>query len=258
MMRQLGLIAFLMIWLAPAAAALAGSEATVRQLFDEGNARYRQLQFEPAAGNYEAALHNGFDSGPLYFNLGNARLKAGQIGQAIWAYHNAKQLIPRDHDLDMNIAYAQLSAAEAVLASVKPPAWLRWVMLDEQLSLRELVVLTGFLGWLSAAAWVLRGWRLDSPGPLRARAWVVTIAWLLSFVILAAQSSWQQPGRRAVAVQATEARFSPQESGTVHFALPEGTVVDVRHREPGWVQIQRGDGRTGWVAQGSVRDMGYP
>jgi SH3-like domain-containing protein len=43
-------------------------------------------------------------------------------------------------------------------------------------------------------------------------------------------------------------RFEPSESGTVHFSLPEGAVVTVLAVREAWQQVQRADGRRGWVA----------
>ncbi|MBN3037894.1 MAG: tetratricopeptide repeat protein, partial [Candidatus Omnitrophica bacterium] len=83
-----------------------GSEQA-RSLFYQGNAKYSEEHYEQAIENYEQVLSLGFESGPLYYNLGNSYFKKGYLGKAILNYMRAKKLMPQDADLKSNLAYAQ-------------------------------------------------------------------------------------------------------------------------------------------------------
>src|SRR5262249_6562621 len=66
--------------------------------FESANKLYYENKFPEAAAAYEKLLRPGTASAALYFNLGNAWFKAGQIGRALAAYRQAEQLSPRDPD----------------------------------------------------------------------------------------------------------------------------------------------------------------
>ena len=83
----------------------AGSAGTVAQVYNEANALYRQGEFREAASRYEEVVSQGVRNGNVFFNLGNAWFKAGEIGQAILAYERALKLMPGDEDVLLNLQF---------------------------------------------------------------------------------------------------------------------------------------------------------
>ena len=61
----------------------------------------------------------------------------------------------------------------------------------------------------------------------------------------------------AVVVGRDEApvRFEPSAGGTVHFQAKPGTMVRLLGAREGWAQVQRADGRRGWVEQTAVATL---
>src|SRR5689334_21968587 len=59
--------------------------------FDSANKLYEQGKFTEAASAYEKMVQTGQASAAVYYNLGNAFFKAGQIGRAIAAYNAAEK-----------------------------------------------------------------------------------------------------------------------------------------------------------------------
>src|SRR4051794_15821172 len=55
---------------------------TPASAFDAANKLYEQGNYKQAADAYKLLVQKAQVSAPLYFNLGNALFKAGQIGQA--------------------------------------------------------------------------------------------------------------------------------------------------------------------------------
>src|SRR5579871_870004 len=53
-------------------------------------------QYRESARAFESALADGFRSGTVYYNLGNAYYRAGEYGRAILNYRKAKPYRPRD------------------------------------------------------------------------------------------------------------------------------------------------------------------
>ncbi len=74
--------------------------------FEIANAAYADGRYEEAAAGYEALLAETPDA-TLYYNLGNARFKQGELAQAILNYERALRLRPNYADAKYNLAFAQ-------------------------------------------------------------------------------------------------------------------------------------------------------
>ena len=57
--------------------------------------------------NTQGLIDDGVDNGKLYYNLGNAQLQIGDLGQAIVSYRRAERLIPNDSNLRENLRFAR-------------------------------------------------------------------------------------------------------------------------------------------------------
>src|SRR2546425_171753 len=73
------------------------------ELFDKAKS---SDEFRAAAKELEALLVDGYQNGAVYYNIGNAYMRAGDVGQAIAAYRKAKPFRPRDPYLDANLRQA--------------------------------------------------------------------------------------------------------------------------------------------------------
>jgi len=79
--------------MAGAVAAAAGARAdSATSPFDQANQLYEQGHYGAAAAAFEKMTQTGPVSAAVYFNLGNAWFKAGQLGRAICAYRRAAEL----------------------------------------------------------------------------------------------------------------------------------------------------------------------
>ncbi|MEA3297510.1 MAG: tetratricopeptide repeat protein, partial [candidate division Zixibacteria bacterium] len=60
--------------------------------FTSANSFYKEKDYESAVGMYNRILAQGVESAALYYNLGNACFKSGDLGHAILYYSRAKRL----------------------------------------------------------------------------------------------------------------------------------------------------------------------
>jgi tetratricopeptide (TPR) repeat protein len=249
-----GVVLLLIASLATTARAV-DAPASPQTTFFHANALYKDGQYAAAATEYEQLLQSGAISGNVYFNLGNAYVKAGEKGKAILNYERARRFMPSDPDVAANLGYAQsLTGAEACV----PPLWQRLVFpLAQRFA-------TGGLFWLTSGAYTflmlaLAAYRL---WPRRPR-WLLYSAGALAVLVVIATTSlaqqltseeWQ---RQAVVIAEgdTAARFEPATNGTVHFALKEGSHVHILDSREGWLQVARCDGRRGWIPKSAVEEL---
>src|SRR5690348_13772181 len=102
-----------------------GFAADISAGFDSANKLYEQGKFADAASAYEKLVQTGSVSPVLYFNLGNAYFKSGQLGHALAAYHRAEQLAPRYPDVRANLRFVRGQVQGPTLS---PTGLQRWLM----------------------------------------------------------------------------------------------------------------------------------
>jgi tetratricopeptide (TPR) repeat protein len=231
----------------------AGSAQTAStQSYNEGNHEYAEGRFEAARDLYLQATTTGVRDSRLFYNLGNACFKAGQLGEAILWYERALRLAPRDPDIAHNLRYAR-----AVKVDSDPePGSLVWRALDRAFSyptLNELCVATSvFLVLLfGLGSWRILGRR--QPGTL----WTVLTG--ASLVLLVGSGLWlgtrmHRSGMPEAVLIATagSARSGPDQDQTVVFQAHEGTKFQVERQQDGWVLVRLANGLGGWLPSDQV------
>lgn len=93
-------------------ASQAAAQAAALEAMRTANELYEAGQYAQAAQAYEQLASQGFGDGALFYNLGNAQFRQGNLGQAILNYRRAQQYIPRDADIAANLALARSLTAD--------------------------------------------------------------------------------------------------------------------------------------------------
>lgn len=96
-------------------------------------------QYREAAKEFETTLADGYRSGAVYYNLGNAYFRAGEYGRAILNYRKAKPYLPRDPYLKANLQQA-IAAAPGKLAEPPAPWWSHVLFWSEWISFPTKVI----------------------------------------------------------------------------------------------------------------------
>ena len=250
--RRLGRAAAAVVILLVAAAA--GAAENPQAIFFKGNSLYADGRYAEAAAEYERVLGTGVASANVYFNLGNAYLKAGDAGRAVLAYERARRLAPGDPDVRANLAFARADDA----SGNEPPRWTRVVFPVAAVWSSDTLVT------VAAAAWwvlfLLLAVRQLLPATRRPAGWAALVAGLvlaLAGASAAYRLSTVDLRRTAVVVAPTTVavRFEPTANGTVHFRAKSGTTLRLFGEREGWVQVARPDGLRGWVERDAVAEL---
>ncbi|MDP3792051.1 MAG: tetratricopeptide repeat protein [Candidatus Omnitrophota bacterium] len=226
------------------------------RLFYNGNSFYEKREYDKAIEEYQKIADGGIESGPLYYNMGNAYFKTGKTGYAILYYKKAIRLIPADSDLKSNLSYAQSLTEDSGLQATTPNkfAWLAKIPFRE-------FTLNGVARILIAFYLIVIG--LIAGGiisPLfKRRATFIFYPILLLFILALAGFSVRYYEeeiltRGIVVVKDVECKYEPIDKSTTYFTLREGQEVLVLKTRNGWRRIKRIDGKLGWVKSGSVEE----
>ena len=85
-------------------------------MIGKANGLYIEGEYTAAAKLYEQVIEEGKEASELYYNLGNAYYKAGNIPAGILNYERAKKLTPNDQDLIFNLKLANLKTVDKIEA----------------------------------------------------------------------------------------------------------------------------------------------
>ena len=240
--------AFLLCLILTAGPSYSQSVPEAQVLFREGNARYSEEKYEEAISDYEKALSQGLESGPLYYNLGNAHFKHGSLGKAILYYLRSAKLMPHDADLIANLGYARSLIKGGVIKSGGNWFARTFFTLAMSLSLAQLTLLSEVF-YLALIFFLIL---VIMRRPLRKHLFYVNIALFAAFIVaislFAARYDREFYKTEAVIIAGeTDCKFEPFIGATTFFTLSEGQSVAVLMSSKDWLKIKRPDGKQGWV-----------
>jgi tetratricopeptide (TPR) repeat protein len=210
--------------------------------FDAANTLYGQGRFAEAAEAYGKIIESGEVSPVLYFNLGNAFYKSGQMGRAIASYRRAERLAPRDPELRVNLQFVRNQVQGPTLA---PGRWQRWL---STLTLNEWTALAMAALWLWLGLLIVVQWRPQWKPALRNQLLVTGVAaGLLAGCLAAAYQAGRCTRVAVVTVPGAVVRNSPLDESPEAFGLKDGAEMAVLDRKDNWLQIAAGQNRSGWI-----------
>jgi len=220
------------------------------QAFLTGIRQYAEGDFPAAITAFRQITDAGVKNGSLFYNLGNAYLRDGDLGQAILWYERALILSPGDPDLKFNYAHA---LSKVIDENENPPnpvleVLLFWKHLLGEASVRWIAIL------LSLAAWVVLTIRdFHGKGSFRS---VLPIAVILSAIFsLTALYNYYGSSRTRFAVvlpDAVPVRSGLTAGATELFTLHAGTKVEIEKEQKDHYRIFFSDGKIGWVRKPDV------
>lgn len=214
---------------------------------------YKDGQYAQAINQYEAILASGFESGAVYYNLGNSYFKEGNIGKAVLNFERARRFLPRDSDLLFNERYVNNRVDQYGELDSKGimqrllQKHIEFYTLDEMALIVYLISAIGGVLYLIA---LFTGW---SRNALAFVAAVVFTGIVIFGGGMYAKMRYEQS--LAIVMQTTETYFEPREDSTVHFKLAQGAHARILKTEGLWVKIQRLDGKEGWIRKNVLENI---
>ncbi len=218
--------------------------------FISGIKQYKAGEFKDAATSFETIAVSGVVNSDLFYNIGNAYLKADDLGNAILWYERAKRLAPNDPDLLFNLAHANTLVKDKIDSPV--------TLTDIFFFWQGLVSLK----WLQTGAivfsWLFFLWagvqRFRQKSIFAGMGWWLISLLLVLFLVSGMEDYRGRARNMAVIIQNTAAvRSGIMETSTKLFELHAGTRVQVKAHKNGYLKIRLAKGRIGWVKPGDAK-----
>lgn len=210
--------------------------------FADGNTEYAAGRFKEAAEKYETAVAAGATNAAVFYNLGNAWYRAGDLGRAILNYERALALEPRHPEAAANVRLAREKARALELRKS------RWEAFASRGTTTHYVVTAAIGFWVlafAAAALVLGRRR----SVLLITACVVGV---LSCVIGVSCAYTLESGTRGRALaivldEKVDARLATADNANTVLTLPPGSEIKVLSTRGDWIYVALPNELRGWI-----------
>lgn len=214
----------------------------------------QDAKYDEAINTYETILGEGRESATLYYNLGYAYYKSGQLGKAILNMERAKRLSPNDPDVKANLEQAYSLTDQ--MQVIEPVFFIRWWNSFTNITDSDgwavifvvlfIIFLLGVSGFLFADAIVIRKVGFFSG----------IIVFFLGIIALSISIDKRQDivdSNEAIIMNASVTlTTSPDKNGTEMAILHEGTHVEILSELGEWIEVLLKDGNVGWLRKDEV------
>ncbi|MFC1554262.1 hypothetical protein ACFL7D_06490 [candidate division KSB1 bacterium] len=219
-------------------------------LFQEGNSFYQNDDYNEALQMYLGVMNEGFESGELYYNIGNTYYKLGNMGKTILFYERARRFIPDDEDLINNITLVNISLADRIEPLPEVFYIKYWNSFRNIFSI-TVWKLFFFVSWFFVSAAVTALFFTDNEKYVRRmKTSLISFGIVLIIItcVFVSKASLDKTGLDGIVMEKEVSVYSsPNETGTEVFLIHEGAKIRVKRRMDDWVEIRLEDGNVGWL-----------
>ncbi len=227
-------------------------------IWDRANTAYINSDFDGAIHGYDSIVQAGYSSYKLYYNLGNAYFKAGQIGESILNYHRALRLAPSDADVKHNLLVANSFVKDNIekVPEFFLKTWLHNLRLSVSSNTWAIISLIALTGAMAAMLIYLLAGRISWR---KSGFYTAIIALVVFFVSMGFSIKERREllhsSEAVVMSSAAPVKSSPDNSSKDIFVLHEGTKVKVLGSLDQWREIAIPDGNKGWILVSAIETI---
>lgn len=223
---------------------------TSDELMKSGNKFYQERNYQSAIESYQKILGQGFESGALYYNLGNAYFKIGKVGYAIFSYEKGLKLEPNDEDLLYNLKIANSRTVDKIteLPKLFLVSWWEGLVTSLNVSDWSLVVMIVFWILLISIAiyYLARRANLNRMAFLTSSISLAVL--IVVAVLLFARVNREAATNFGILLEPTySVKVSPDAKSNDAFVVHEGIKFSIDDHVGNWMKIRLIDGKVGWI-----------
>ena len=228
------------------------------QVFEQANQLYQQGKFADAAAAYETIVRNGYGNGELYYNLGNAYYRSGNVPRAILNYERALKLVPNDDDLRHNLQLANLLLTDKIEATPRLFVWDYWESVKAAFSIKTItwIAYAMYVAMIASLCMVVvaRSYRGRKLSFLSSAVWAFLFV-LFLIVFFGKVSDIRRQDAAIVVAEITTIKNSPDAKSSDAFVLHGGVKVQITDNVSDWIKIRLADNKVGWMERSAAESI---
>jgi tetratricopeptide (TPR) repeat protein len=252
--------------LVPSAISAKLGDREIRDHLTEGEQAFRKAmeldRTDPASAReyYQKAILNferlasegGIHNGKLFYNIGNAYFRLGDVGRAILFYKRAALYIQNDQNLRQNLDYARNRRADRIEKKERERVFKTLFFLHYDIPSRiKLIIFASTFAALWVSAGVRIFFRIGGLKALLVICAVISALFLASLVVESVSFSRRPEG--VITADEVMGRMGDAETYQASFKEPlhAGTEFKLLERRPGWWHIELESGDRTWIPDGN-------
>ncbi len=218
--------------------------------FLDGLAYYRTNEFHKSAEAFERVAAAGVANGKLFYNLGNAYLKSGELGRAVLWYERAHRLIPDDPDLKFNLDYARSLTKDAreEKRSALTKVFFFWRESFGPTTVKYLAIFSNLVFWALLALKKIEAISWRRAATLKVLRYLFFVAAIV-FTLTALHGRYMDKHYRSgvILAEKVSVRSGLAEDSTELFVLHAGTKVTIEKEIENHYRIHFSEDKIGWL-----------
>lgn len=219
-------------------------------IMKEANKYYQEQNFDTAIELYNKILSQGYESSALFYNLGNAYFKSGNLGKAILSYEKGLKLSPGDDDISFNLRITNARTVDKITELPKLFIVEWWERLITSLSTSGWAFVTVVIFWIFLASIGLFIFaRKINVQKISLMIGSLSMAVLIiSVVILISRYNHEAVTNYGILTeQIYSVKGAPDFRSNDIFVIHEGIKFTVEDQVNEWYKIRLVDGKVGWI-----------
>lgn len=261
-----GVVAAIAIWITTLSASEMASASEIRPqvLFNRGNYLMEQQEYTRALEHFREIEDHGYESGPLFYNMGISYIYLDSLGKASWYFHRSADYRVTADPAGEGLSFIELTNRNRGfhIPQLTWYAFVDWMLFDMN---HYSWIVWGLVLLNAGVLLLLAGWlfypdrRLVLGGGTAASTGLILL--LLSITIYIVAQGYRQAvvmeTRTPLQHEPTAVTLAGPEPGehTGDLAYEAYTVtLDVRKSKPhnDWVHVRLRNGARGWVPDTAV------
>jgi tetratricopeptide (TPR) repeat protein len=237
---------------------LSFARAKDEALLAKGNSLYKRAAYQQALDTYQKILTRDEASVVVYFNMGNAYFKLGDLPAALLYYEKAQRLAPNDEDIKANIRFVNARTVDKIeeLPEFFLSRWWTSLLLSFP---SGVLALASLLLMLTGSALLILYFFTHQVALKKASFYSAIVLFVLAvFTVFVAsqQHSYQVKNRQAIVFASPVAiQSAPAANSRILFMVHEGTKVTLIESNPAWSRVKLANGNEGWMKTGDYKEI---
>jgi tetratricopeptide (TPR) repeat protein len=224
----------------------------------QANEFYQNKNFSEAINNYDAILKQGLVSPELYYNLGNAYFRNGELGKAILYYEKTLKLSPNDDDANYNLLIAKARTVDNIkeVPRLFIFNWWETILTAFSTSGWLLMIFVFYILFLSSASIYFFLKRIHVQKFAFIFGLVNLFVMIITIILFTASLNRETADNYGILIKSVEtAKISPGMNSNDAFVIHEGIKFEIEDELDNWAKIKLTDGKVGWLPKNSFENI---
>ncbi len=227
-------------------------------LFSKANDEYNNEMYTNAIEDYLLIVDAGYESDVLYFNLGNAYFKIGDIPSAILFYEKAKKLNPNDDDINFNLNVANTKIVDKIEPVPELFFWQWWRSIYNLFDANTWakISVAGFILFFVLLAFYLLSKLLVIRKTAFYTGVIILLLAIFTFIVANQKYNISKNQNEAIVFAPTiTVKSSPNQNSVDLFVIHEGSKVSIIEKVGIWCEIKIANGSVGWLPAEALKNI---